>query len=96
MPYAWGVPHRTYLNLGISQLTRLALISQETSIVAAAVNELKARSNLSPEILEFADAHLLALTTRDKAMEMLKHYHQLVPQLEQRIRELGAVAQGLS
>jgi hypothetical protein len=83
-----AMPHRTYLNLGISQLTRLALTSQDTGIVAAAVKELKGRSNLSPEILEFADAHLTALTTRDKAMEMLRHYHELVPKLEQRIQEL--------
>lgn len=76
------------MNLGISQLTRLALTTQEARIAAAALEEMKSRGNVPTEILEFAEAHLLALTTRDKASEMLRHYHDLVPKLEQRIREL--------
>ncbi len=79
-------------NLANDALTRLALTSLEARVVQAAIDHMKSRSNLPPEILEYANAHLSALTTRDKAMELLRHYQELVPKLDQRIRELEAAA----
>lgn len=81
---------RTDFNLGRDELTRLALTSQDARIVEAAITEMNSRGNVLAEILEYANAHLVTLKTRDKAMEMLRHYTELVPRLEQRIKELEA------
>jgi len=79
---------RPYLRLSRHELTRLALTSLDTRVVAAALEEMRTRSRFPAHIVEFAGAHLQALTSRDRALHDLQHFRQIFPELEQRVRTL--------
>jgi len=79
---------RPYLNLSRDKLTRLALLSQETGLVTAAIEEMRFRGTLPARIVEFAEAHLQALAARDQAHRDLQYFKELFPRLEQRVRDL--------
>ena len=79
---------RPYQNLSHNRLTRLALASQDSRLVAAAIQELGCRSSIPAQIIEFAGAHLQALQARDQALHDLRYFKEIFPKLEQRVREL--------
>lgn len=79
---------RPYQNLSRNKLTRLAMLSQDARIVAAAIEEMSSRSTIPAQIIEFAGAHLQALAARDQALHDLRYFKEIFPKLEQRVRDL--------
>ena len=79
---------RPYQDLSRNKLTRLAMLSQDARIVAAAIEEMSSRSAIAAQIIEFAETHLQTLVARDQALHDLRYFREIFPKLEQRVMDL--------